>query len=205
MVSIPRQNPEGLLRGLVLGNSLPPLKSSPKNFCLYRGNVILVLNSNYTLMKGKVFVLGIFCFITANVMGQSLKTWNWGTYKMQFQAPSNFKVDKNNSEIFDAGNDDIHLTIYPEKGEKISEGEMASLLRTWAKDNKLKFDGRVQKMENLNGYWGVYVDGEANSLPTTILLLVDPDYPTISFYVWLQYDASKEDMAVKMLQSFIPS
>lgn len=156
-------------------------------------------------MNGKVVVLGIFCFITANVTGQSLKTWNWSTYKMQFQAPSTFKVDKNNSEIFDAGNDDIHLTIYPEKGEKIAEGEMASLLRTWAKDNKLKFDGRVQKMENLNGYWGVYVDGEANSLPTSILLLVDPDYPTISFYVWLQYDASKEDMAVKILQSFIPS
>ncbi len=156
-------------------------------------------------MKRKVFVFGIFCFFAANAIGQSLKTWNWTTYKMQFKAPSNFKIDKNNAEIFDAGNDALHLTIYPEKGEKISEDEMTSLLRTWARDNKLKFDGKVQKMENLNGYWGVYVDGEANGLPTSILLLVDPDYPNISFYVWLQYNADQEDMAVKILQSFIPS
>lgn len=156
-------------------------------------------------MKYKLLVLGIFCFYTMNAISQSLKTWDWTNYKMQFKAPSNFKVDKNNAEIFDAGNGDLHLTIYPEKVEKVSESEMASLLRTWAKENKLKFDGKVQKMENLNGYWGVYVDGQADGMPTSILLLVDPDYPTISFYVWLQYDAAHEDMAVKILQSFIPS
>lgn len=156
-------------------------------------------------MKPKIyaFIIGVL-FATAS-MGQSMTTWNWSSYKMQFKAPSNFKVDKSNSEIFDAGNDDIHLTIYPDKGEKISESSMKGLLKTWAKDNKLRFDGNVEVMENLNGYWGVYVDGIANNFPTSILLLVDPDYPTISFYVWLQYASDKEDTAVKILQSFIPS
>src|SRR5689334_16993168 len=125
-------------------------------------------------MKLNVIVILISLFFTANLSAQTMKTWNWSTYKMKFQAPTTFKVDKNTSEIFDAGNGDIHLTIYPEKGEKITEGSMKSLLRTWATDNKLKYEGRVETMEDLNGYWGVFVDGVANDLPTTILLLVDP-------------------------------
>lgn len=156
-------------------------------------------------MKLKALAFIISIFFSATLMAQSMKTWNWTTYKMQFQAPSNFKVDKNNAEIFDAGNGDLHLTIYPEKGNNITEASMKGLLRTWARENKLKFDGSVETMEDLNGYWGVYVDGVANDLPTSILLLVDPDYPNISFYVWLQYDAELEDTAVKILKSFIPS
>lgn len=156
-------------------------------------------------MKLNALILSISLFFSATLMAQSMKTWNWTTYKMQFQAPSNFKVDKNNAEIFDAGNGDLHLTIYPEKGNTITESSMKGLLRTWARENKLKFDGNVETMEDLNGYWGVYVDGVANNLPTSILLLVDPDYPNISFYVWLQYDAELEDTAVKILKSFIPS
>ncbi len=103
-------------------------------------------------MKPKVYALIIGVLFATASMGQSMTTWNWSSYKMQFKAPSNFKVDKSNSEIFDAGNDDIHLTIYPEKGEKISESSMKGLLKTWAKDNKLRFDGNVEVMENINGY-----------------------------------------------------
>ena len=83
---------------------------------------------------------------------------------------------------------------------------MKSLLKTWAKENKLKFDGSVEDMEDLNGYWGVYVDGTGeNDLPTTVLLLIDPDYPDISLYVWVQYQEDQLDNAVKILRSFVPA
>lgn len=158
-------------------------------------------------MRMKTLLVFALCtFMAGSVMAQSLKKWNWSSYKMSFKAPSNFTVDKSNGEIFDAGNEKIHLTIYPEKGDKISQGAMKGILKTWAQDNKLKWDGKVSTMEDLNGYWGVYVDGTAPSgLPTSILLLVDPDFPEISFYVWLQYQDEQLDTAVEILKSFIPS
>ncbi len=134
-----------------------------------------------------------------------MKTWDWNTYKMQFKAPTDFTVDENSSSKFDAGDGRLHLTIYPKKGDKLQESDLKSLLRSWARDTKLTYSGGVQSMTNLNGYWGVYLDATAsNNLPTTVLLLVDPDDPTISFYVWLQYQAQYEDLAVDILKSFKP-
>lgn len=157
-------------------------------------------------MKLKIFSCLLLCaFFATAATAQSMKKWTWSSYKMAFQAPSNFKVDQNDAKTFDAGNGKIHMTIYPEKGEAISKSAMKNSLKTWAKDNKLKFSGDVENMEDLNGYWGVFIDGTANDLPTSILLLVDPDYPEISFYVWLQYDEDQLDTAVEILRSFIPS
>lgn len=152
-----------------------------------------------------VFPLIIFCFLSSFVSGQYLKTWNWSEYKMQFKAPSTFRVDENTSDKFSAGNGNLYLTIYPKKGSKMSYDGMKSALREWSRNNDLTYRKDVQYMSNLNGYWGVYIDGTAPSgLPTTLLLLVDPDYSNISFYVWLQYQSAYLQTAVDILKSFTP-
>ena len=151
------------------------------------------------------FSLVILFFATSAVTAQRLKSWTWDTYKIKFKAPTDFDLDENTGSKWDGGNGKLHLTIYPKKGEKMEEGDLKSALRTWARDTKLSYSGGVQTMENLNGYWGVYIDGKgSNGLPTSILLLVDPDYPTISFYVWLQYKSDYLDTAVEILKSFQP-
>lgn len=153
----------------------------------------------------KILPLIIFCFISSFVTAQNLKTWNWTDYKMQFKAPDDFIIDENNSEKFSAGNGKLYLTIYPKKGSKMSYDGMKNALRDWSLKNDLTYSKDVQYMSNLNGYWGVYIDGEAPSgLPTTLLLLVDPDYSNISFYVWLQYQSNSLDTAVDILKSFTP-
>ena len=156
-------------------------------------------------MRIKIFFsLIIFCFLTSFVSAQ-LKTWNWTEYKMQFKAPSSFKIDENNSEKFSAGNGNLYLTIYPKKGTKMSYEGLKNALRDWSRQNDLTYKKDVQYMSNLNRYWGVYIDGVAPSgLPTTLLLLVDPDYSNISFYVWLQYQSDYVDTAVEILKSFVP-
>ena len=155
-------------------------------------------------MRLKLIVtLTAFCFLTNLATAQSLKKWTWDDYKMEFKAPNNFSIDKNSSSEFDAGNGELHLTIYPRKGEKMAYDDMKAALRKWSKDNNV--DGEIKYMSNLNGYWGVYVDGTAsNGLSTSILLIVDPDYPTISFYVWLQYQSQAFETAVAILKSFKP-
>ena len=156
-------------------------------------------------MSVKIFFLIVACAFASRVNAQDLKTWNWTDYKMQFKAPPDFSIDENNADKFAAGNGKLYLTIYPKKGSKMSYEGMRGALRDWSRKNDLTYDKDVQYMSNLNGYWGVYIDGVARSgLPTTLLLLVDPDYSTISFYVWLQYQSSYLNTAVAILKSFMP-
>ena len=152
----------------------------------------------------KILPLLIFCFVSSFVTAQ-LKTWSWSDYKMQFKAPVDFKIDENTSSKFAAGNGKLYLTIYPKKGAKISYEGLKDALRDWSRQNDLTYKKDVQYMSNLNRYWGVYIDGVAPSgLPTTLLLLVDPDYSNISFYVWLQYQSNSLQTAVDILKSFTP-
>lgn len=133
-------------------------------------------------------------------------TWTWDMYKVKFNAASNFVVSENNSEIFSAGNGHINLTIYPQKNVSTEYPDMVANLRTWAVSTALTFDMEPEFLEDLNGYWGVYIDGTAsNGNPTSVVLLIDPDYPEIGLYIWLQYQPEYLDAAVEILSSFTPN
>lgn len=125
---------------------------------------------------------------------------------MKFQAPGSFSIKESSSTVFSAGNDNIYLTIYPKKGENLTYDNMKGALQRWARENGVEWNSSsLGYMSSLNRYWGYYIDGKgSNGLPTSLLLLVDPDYPENSFYVWLQYQSSYLDTAVEILKSFKP-
>jgi len=152
----------------------------------------------------KKIILSVFfmVFVVSFSNAQGMKEWTWDTYKMKFQAPNNLKVTTNNADEFTASNSDISLSIYPRKGENLSYEGMELALMKWAKSSKLDYENDPEYIEDLNGYWGVYIDGEAEGYPATMLLLVDPDYPEISLYVWISYSTAKYDTAVNILKSF---
>ncbi len=157
-------------------------------------------------MKRKLLLLA-FVAISFNLLyAQSLKGWTWTDYKMKFQAPNNFSIKESSGTVFSAGNDNIFLSIYPKKGENLTYERMKGALQKWARENNVDFNSNnVGYMSNLNRYWGYYVDGTgSNGLPTSLLLLVDPDYPEYSFYVWLQYQSGYLNTAVEILKSFKP-
>jgi hypothetical protein len=151
-----------------------------------------------------LFLLIVFMAASQWASAQ-MTTWTWDTYKVKYSAPSNFKVSKNSAAGFSAGNTNINLTIYPEKGANISYDDMLNSLTAWADAQSLGYDAGAEYIE-LNGYWGCYIDGVAsNGNPTSVLLLIDPDYPEIGLYVWLQYQDGYLDTAVEMLRSFTPN
>ena len=82
---------------------------------------------------------------------------------------------------------------------------MASSLSRWARENNISYEGSPNYMESLNGYWGCYIDGYSGSAPDSLLLLVDPDYPDVSMYIWLSYTSADYDTAVNILKSFTPN
>ena len=153
------------------------------------------------------FIALIFAFVfTEASYSQRMVDYTWDSYHVKFQITSTCKVDKNNTDEFGAGDDDVYLSIYPKKGDPMTFGRMKAALEDWALDSKVYGYDYVHEMENLNGYWGVYIDGKngSNDLPATLLLLVHPDYASTKLYIWINYRSSAFDTALKMLKSFTP-
>jgi len=158
------------------------------------------------MTKKHILLFALLAFSSSFLYAQALKAWNWTDYKMKFQAPNDFTIKESSGTIFSAGNDHLYLTIYPKKGENLTYSGMKDALQKWARSSKVDWNADdLGYTSSLNRYWGYYIDGTGeNGLPTSLLLLVDPDYPEFSFYVWLQYQSGYLDTAVSMLKSFKP-
>ncbi len=162
-------------------------------------------------MKHKILTTFILLFLGIVTYAQTLQLWTWDTYKIKFKAPDNLEVKKNDATIYEAGNSAMFLDIYPRKGENLAYDGMKNAIIKWANDLDLSYkavnsDGDTQPiyLENINGYWGCAIDGSKNGLPATIVLLVNPDDPNLSFYIWLNYSKEYYHDAVAILKSFTP-
>jgi hypothetical protein len=163
-------------------------------------------------MKRRHYLLAVLLLLSANILkAQSLESWTWDTYKMKFKAPDNMRVDENDANSFQATNDKITLDIYPRKGENLTYDGMKGAIIRWAGQTGLRYadynsDGDAQPiyLDNINGYWGCAIDGKKQGFPASMLLLVDPDFPDISFYIWISYSNEYYHDAVTILKSFKP-
>lgn len=162
-------------------------------------------------MKRK-YLFAVLLLLSANILkAQSLETWTWDTYKMKFKAPDNMRVEENDATHFEGTNDVIVLDIYPRKGENLTYDGMKNAIVNWASQTGLRYmdynsdnDKQPIYLDNLNGYWGCAIDGKKNGAPASMLLLVDPDFPDISFYIWISYTDDYYHDAVAILKSFTP-
>lgn len=136
---------------------------------------------------------------------QTLKSWNWDYYKMKFKAPDNFVVKESTSEKFEATNGNMTLDIYPRVGENLTYDGMKNATVKWANQLSMYYTGNQPiYLSNINRYWGCAIDGSKNGFPSSIVLLVDPDMPDISFYIWISYRKEYYHDAVAILKSFTP-
>ena len=119
---------------------------------------------------------------------------------------------KNDATVYEAGNGNLFLDIYPRKGENLTYDGMKNAIIKWADDLNLSYnsinaseDKQPIYLENINGYWGCAIDGHSsNGLPATIMLIVNPDDPDLSFYIWINYSDEYYHDAVAVLKSFTP-
>ena len=141
---------------------------------------------------------------------QSLQLWTWDSYKMKFKAPDNMVVQKSDATVYEATNNSITMDIYPRKGENLTYDGMKTAIIRWADQSGLSYQINTGTstqpiyLDNINGYWGCAIDGTKSGFSTSVLLLVNPDYPDISFYVWLSYASEYYHDAVAILKSFTP-
>jgi Dihydro-orotase-like len=162
-------------------------------------------------MRYKISQTILLITISIVTHAQTLQSWTWDTYKIKFKAPNNLDVQKNDATVYEATNKTMALDIYPRKGENLTYDGMKNAIVKWATDLDLSYntqnsDGDTQPIyiENINGYWGCAIDGSKKGFPSTIMLLVNPDYPELSFYIWLSYAKEYYHDAVAILRSFTP-
>lgn len=154
-------------------------------------------------MKVK-FISFIILFIISNSIQAQMTDWNWSDYKIKFKVHSSMKVTENNAEKFIAESSDINLTIFPRKGENLDVDQLKSLLRKWARESSVKDLTEPTYLDDLNGYWGYSIEGNKENSKIFQMLIIDPDYPEINFYIWIAYNEANTDIALDILLSFKP-
>jgi len=162
-------------------------------------------------MKYKFLFAAVLVMAFGVLKAQSLESWTWDSYKMKFKAPDNMRVEENDAGSFQATNDKITMDIYPRKGENLTYDGMKNAIINWASQTGLRYEtynssGDVQPiyLDDLNGYWGCAIDGKKQGFPASMLLLEDPDYPEISFYIWISYSDEYYHDAITIIKSFEP-
>ena len=150
-------------------------------------------------------LLGILLLSLSSVVSaQTLQTWNWDSYKMKFKAPDNMVLQQNDASGYQASNNKITLDIYPRTGENLTYDGMKNAIISWANQVSLSYSKDPIYLDNLNRYWGCAIDGTKSGFSASALLLVNPDFPDISYYVWISYAPEYYHDAVAILRSFQP-
>lgn len=154
----------------------------------------------------KSFLSILLLLISSVLSSQTLKSWNWDYYKMKFKAPDNMVVQESNADKFQASNVSIVMDIYPRIGENLTYDGMKNAIIDWANQTNLSYnsDSNPIYLQDLNRYWGCAIDGTNNGFPTSILLLVNPDNSSISFYIWVSYKSEYYHDVLAILKSFEP-
>ena len=162
-------------------------------------------------MKHRLLLAVLLLLTCSSLHAQSLESWTWDTYKMKFKAPDNMSPQENDANSFQATNDKITMDIYPRQGENLTYDGMKNAIIKWANQTGLRYntynssgDAQPIYLDDINGYWGCAIDGKKQGFPASMLLLVDPDFPDISFYIWISYADEYYHDAVTILRSFKP-
>ncbi len=120
------------------------------------------------------------------------------------------EILKSDANVYEASNKAITMDIYPRKGEDLTYDGMKNSIIKWTNQLDMYYtitsSGKSQPiyMENLNGFWGCAIDGSKDNFSASVLLPVNPEYPDISFYIWISYAKEYYHDVVVILKSFTP-
>jgi len=159
----------------------------------------------FTFYSVSVLFLFAFAFISTDLFAQ-MKPYSWDSYKIKFKVPENFKVDQATANTWIGHNSNITLSIYPRKGENLSGDDLKLALNNWTVSNGVKNmdDGTEIDPEKLNRYSGYLFEGTVDDYSVETMILKDPDYPLITFYIFIHYKTGSEADVLNILTSFTP-
>jgi hypothetical protein len=156
----------------------------------------------------KLLLLAWLLFLgisTLEVCAQDdMEAYTWDNYGMGFSVPKTFDVLESDSSKFSASDSVMNLTIYPVDASGIDTSNMKSLIGQWAINNNVKILSDYQPFTDEGSYSGVLCVGELNSYNVMLMLMIDPVYSDIGFYIWISYNNDSFDRVLNVVDSFYP-
>jgi hypothetical protein len=135
---------------------------------------------------------------------KALTEYTWSYYKMKYKIPQDFVIKTSTGSHFQANNKNLYLDIYPFTGQNLDYKGMEKALTDWIGSNQVQTYSKPAYIDNLNNYWGVYMEAEKDGWKKYYLLILDPDFPDIAIYVAINYLDASQDHALEILTSFEP-
>ena len=158
-----------------------------------------------TISSVRFFLVVLLIASVSGVFAQ-MKPYSWASYKFKFKVPENFKVDEATATKWIGHNSNITLSIYPRKSEQLSPEAMKTSLYNWTVENGVKNmdEGTEIDPEKLNRYSGFLYEGVVDDYSAETIIISDPDYPGIYFYIFIHYKPGSEEDVLKIVTSFTP-
>jgi len=152
------------------------------------------------------FLLTVLLIVAVSGVFAQMKPYSWASYKIKFKVPENFKVDEATATKWVGHNSTITLSIYPRKSEQLSPEAMKTSLYNWTVENGVKNmdEGTEIDPEKLNRYSGFLFEGTVDDFSVETILISDPDYPAINFYIFIHYKPGNEAEVLQIMTSFTP-
>ena len=137
---------------------------------------------------------------------QNVKTCSWNAYGIKFKVPAGFRIVDSTTEVWKGTDEKITLDLFLHNELKLSCRDLQEIVYNWAVDSSLENIGKATNLDEtqLNGYCGVMYLGDKNDNPVAIMVLLDPDHPGLSLYIWVSYTEGCERPVQDMLLSFAP-
>ena len=142
------------------------------------------------------------------------KTCGYDKQKMKFKIMQDMEVTANTDTKFEAKDKDFYLGIatitgktYTYDGMKDGIVEIANKVKgfTYSLDVINRGGGKQPMyLTELDHFWGITVEGQQNGDAITLVLLVNPDNPDISYIVYFRYDVAYYREVKIILNSFQP-
>jgi hypothetical protein len=157
------------------------------------------------MKKVQLFLLvAIVSIASMTVNAQTMTTWNWKTYGVEFKAPSDFKVQTNTADEFTAklSNDLLHLSIIPWRDATLTTATLKKSVRDLCTEMGYtsREIGTITDIE-LNGLEGCYAIVSKDGVTLIVEGLLDPASET-NFYAIIVYGGRYEPSALNIANSF---
>jgi hypothetical protein len=133
-----------------------------------------------------------------------MQAFTWDSYSMAFSVPKSFTILENDSIQFSASDSAMNLTIIPFDASAVDSANMNSVLGQWALANNVELLGDYKPFDDEGNYSGVLCIGTLNSYNIMLMLVIDPDYADIGFYIWISYKDESFDTVLGIVDSFYP-
>ena len=149
----------------------------------------------------KVLLLVFLSLAWLSVSAQALVPITWTAYGLTFEAPKGILVEEDTEETFLLNNSKFYITIQSLDSDGMTKSDLKSVLKDYANDDGVKDQSAVQEFE-LPQFFGTYLRGSCETDHCLYACLMTKTAGS-GFYISIIYSKENENIAEKILKSFI--